>query len=1458
MNRHYFRLIFSRCLNMLVPVAELLTSRAHRQTSAKPVSQAQTSDEISQGSTLLTHSAPLCLLALGILISASASANPLNPNVVHGNASFQQQGDLLNITNTAGAIIEWQQFSIAPHETTRFIQPDADSNVLNRITGQSPSEILGQLQSNGHVWLINPNGVLFGADSQVDVAGLLASTLDISNHDFINGIGHFEGAEGVGNIRHDGLIQTPTGGQVILIAPKVENHGVIISPEGQILLAAGHKVELADLSNPALRVEITAEGEALNIGQLIAESGQIGIHAGLVRQSGEVNASSAVMEGGRIFLRGQQETHVSGDAIITATGTQGGQVDILGNHVAVYDQATVNVSGTTDAGQIRVGGDYLGKNPEVMNAEVTFIGEQAQLLANAGETGDGGRIIVWSDDTTRVHGTIQARGGELGGDGGFIETSGKEHLSVTRPADASAAAGKAGLWLLDPNNLEISNTTGTNVTAGPDFTTTDDFASLSTFDIEAALNNGTNVTITTGTGGSNTQAGNISISDSITKTAGGDASLTLTAHNNIDAFADITSTAGALDINLIAGGMIDFDDAIFTSNGGNISLTAQGTDILLQGTSEMVSAGGAIELTANRDILANLLSSAGGNIDLNAKRNITLEDTVSAGTGNLIIHTEGENNLGDINITGDISGATILVHNESNNDNDFGEVNINGSLTASTAVALISEHTIIATDVSSPLLAAKAAGRIEITRVAGDMTVGVVDLPGGGSLAGIEAGGTALLRANTGDIILTGVIPLSATGSFTLMPSATGRVLIQDGAVVTVTIIDDAGADALTIGDPTSQQQLQVDGSLIMADGVLRTEGLVLVNGAITIEQNGYFEPQRGIELRDGSVLTLRNTLPAGSFELDMNSPQTLTLLTGSRLVLEADAAMRYDGINWQGGNIEGAGTATLRTAGAGFDFTGTGDRVLDAPNIVFNTGPVSLQGTLTLRDGELNTGSATDSLTIENGATLTLDGGTFDFGPLTIDQGGTVTLLSGRFFQIAPAPTGPTINGIFNMTPDGNLVLSFFQTATIGATGEFNIDGSDAVANLDTGNHVDIDAGGIMTISNTVLDLGGADLDISGTVRLLQGVELIDTEGGSNISINAVGVFETSAGGSGNTVRVISADIPVNNIDGTVRAGDGTLQINNGSGSGSFSAENGSTLQFATPYTLTNDSAFLATTGSTILVDGQLNLDTVLLTMDGDGNLVLNANINSTDLINPATLRLQGNGTLLGSNTIIADVEHNSGKINPGASPGTLTINGNYTMGTGGILEIEVYGINPGQYDELVVNGTADVTQGTLLITNDTSFTPSGTFTLTPVTATTLVGPFSNAPANNTLAGYQVTYPGNSMLLSFTTPPVTPPTAPPVTPTEPPVTPPQPIPEEPVPTPEEPAAPQEPIVTPEQQARLIEVILNTLVRNNIPLQQISGIEIEVRLPQTPEGLEPWNSQFEETDRPNVCRLMCY
>ncbi|MCX7157756.1 MAG: filamentous hemagglutinin N-terminal domain-containing protein, partial [Proteobacteria bacterium] len=224
--------------------------------------------------------------------SESTWANPTAPQVVNGTAAFAQKGGLLTVTNSNGAIINWNTFSIGAGETTRFNQASASSAVLNRVLGNDPSVLLGTLSSNGRVWLINPAGIMVGQGGRVDVAAFISSTMNVTNQDFLASRLSFLNTPGAGKVTNQGIITTPSGGSVYLVGPAVENSGLINAPNGEVILAAGQTVGLIDTGTPGVKVEITGrEGNVTNLGTIASEAGRTGIAGVLVKNSGTLNAS---------------------------------------------------------------------------------------------------------------------------------------------------------------------------------------------------------------------------------------------------------------------------------------------------------------------------------------------------------------------------------------------------------------------------------------------------------------------------------------------------------------------------------------------------------------------------------------------------------------------------------------------------------------------------------------------------------------------------------------------------------------------------------------------------------------------------------------------------------------------------------------------------------------------------------------------------------------------------------------------------------------------------------------------------------------------------------------------------------------------------------------------------------------------------------------------------------------
>jgi len=186
----------------------------------------------------------LTVVAVAAVVSSIAQANPTNPTVVNGSATFSTSAGTLTVTNSSNTIINWQGFSINTGETTRFNQPSTSSVVLNRVIGPDPSSIMGSLTSNGHVFLTNPNGIVFGASAQVNVAGLVASTLDISDANFVSGNLQFAASGPVGTVSNNGSL-VASSGYVALIGPTIQSTGSISAGPGGIAIVAGDPATLS-------------------------------------------------------------------------------------------------------------------------------------------------------------------------------------------------------------------------------------------------------------------------------------------------------------------------------------------------------------------------------------------------------------------------------------------------------------------------------------------------------------------------------------------------------------------------------------------------------------------------------------------------------------------------------------------------------------------------------------------------------------------------------------------------------------------------------------------------------------------------------------------------------------------------------------------------------------------------------------------------------------------------------------------------------------------------------------------------------------------------------------------------------------------------------------------------------------------------------------------------------------
>ncbi|CAN5235758.1 hypothetical protein BH11PSE14_BH11PSE14_22300 [soil metagenome] len=299
--------------------------------------------------------------------AAHAQSAPTGGVIAAGQANIAQNAATTTITQTsANVVINWQTFNIGANNTVQFIQPGASSIALNRVLGADPSVILGTLQSNGRVFLLNPNGILFGTGASVNVGGLVASTMKLSDSDFLAGRYAFSDA-GTGTVVNQGTITAADGGFVALMGRTVSNQGVISARLGTVALAGAEAVTL-DLAGDGL-LNVSVSTGAVNA---------------LVENGGMIRA-----DGGHVLLTAQAagnllNTVVNNTGVIQAQtiSNQNGSILLLGD----MQGGTVNVGGTLDASAPNGGnGGFIETSAATVNVRG---GALVSTLAPAGITGN--------------------------------------------------------------------------------------------------------------------------------------------------------------------------------------------------------------------------------------------------------------------------------------------------------------------------------------------------------------------------------------------------------------------------------------------------------------------------------------------------------------------------------------------------------------------------------------------------------------------------------------------------------------------------------------------------------------------------------------------------------------------------------------------------------------------------------------------------------------------------------------------------------------------------------------------------------------------------------------------------------------------------------------------------------------------------------------------------------------
>ena len=1357
MNKGIYRLVFNKRLGMLVPCAEIATSQGKAASGESSISpRPQAAEWPGEREANSETSAAFRIKALVLFLAAAigsplALANPTNPTVVSGTASFSQSGSSLTVTNTPNAIINWGSFSIGKNELTKFVQQSSASAVLNRVTGQDPSQILGQLQSNGRVFLINPNGVLFGQGSRIDVAGLIASSLNISNADFLSGKLKFAGTGAEGAVKNAGNITTPSGGQVILIAPNVENSGVITSPKGEIILAAGHTVELTDTLNPAMRVEVTApDNQAVNLGSLIAEGGQIGMYAGLTTQSGTVNATSVVAEGGRIYLKGTKAVTLTAGSVTEANGAKGGEITVT-------------------------------------SAEATTVEHGALIQANARQNGDGGKVLVWSDGTTVFDGSIEAKGGVQSGNGGFAEVSGLQGLGVTGHADLSAPNGKAGEMLLDPGSITISTAasnaaTGTLNNAWVNTQLGNSSLTLATTDAGFTTNGATeditvNAALTWATANTLTlNAGrNIAINQNITASGGG--GLALNAGQSIVGSNTIASTINT------SGGTVALNGATTLSGTiKNSTLTSTAT-LAISGTLDGVTLGGGTLNVSGNPTINNGITLADG-VTVNKGNgtwyfgNTGLQHIATPGSATL--NSTGGRYYAGYGVTGQTlqidSGITLAGYSYLSNYHAAPIINA-GTINANVSGQWFYIDNTNFTN--SGTMNATGGGGLNIAP--GTFTNnGTLNLDAsGGTINIVPNGGTAPNWSNPGNISLNGGI-LNLGGTFTVA-DLTGAHYTRTGGTVNLTstldntgnVLDIGSAGLFGMGGLNAVSGTLKNGTVLSTDAghILNISGTLdgVTLGGGTLNVSGNPTINNGITLADGVTVNKGNgTWYFGNTGLQhIATPGSATLnSTGGRYyagygvtgqTLQIDSGITLAGYsylsNYHAAPIINAGTINANVSGQWFYIDNTNFTNSGTMNATGGGGLNIAPGTFT-NNGTLNLDASGGTINIvPNGGTapnwsnpgnISLNGG-------ILNLGGTFTVadLTGAHYT----RTGGTVNLTSTLDNTGNVL-------DIGSAGLFGTGGLNSLSGtIKNGTLVHTDATHTLTSNSGTLDgvTIGSNLTENGSLWINNGLTLANgvtvDKGSSTWYFNTTGLQHIATPGTAT----------INSAGGVIYAGywvsGQTLQIDSGitlQGYGALSQYYGNTtinnagtiIANTAGQTFTISPTTFTNSGSISVAAGTLNISGTTFTNSLSGSVTAGAgtalNITpSTTFTNDGTLTLGGATHTIGTTntnwTNAGSIALNNGTLNLGGNvnaaqldplhytrvAGTIVNLAGTLDNTGNVLDIGSAGVfGTGGLNSL--SGT--IKNGTLVHTDATHTLTSNSGTLDGVT----IG--SNLTANGTL----------------------------------------------------------------------------------------------------------------------------
>jgi filamentous hemagglutinin family protein len=1140
-------------------------------------------------------------------------------------------------------IAQWNTFNIGQNAAVQFHQPHASSVALNRIQDQNPSQILGSLTSNGQVFLMNPSGIYFGQNATVNVGGLVASSLAMSDHDFLAGKYAFSGTDSSGSVINAGAITAGSNGIIALISPAVVNEGTLTAEGGSIALAAGRRVNLDFKGDGLINLmvdEAAVNAQVSNEGLIKSDGGMVVMTAraagqligSVVNNSGIIEATTLSTVNGRIILDGGDAGIVENTGTLSAIGDHagetGGAIVLTGEKVGVSGDALIDVSGQTNGGDIFVGGGFRGADTSISNAKRTYIGEAATLRADGGQTGNGGKIAVWSDEVTRFYGDLSARGGLLSGDGGTVEISSKGVLGLGGRVDAGATNGAAGTLLLDPRDITIASGGGAALTG------VDQFADTSSADVTidpdtiiAATNAGTAVTL---------QANN-----------------DILINNSIVSF-NMSGNGGALTFQ--AGRNITLNAAILSDN-GNVSFTVNDSNATADrqaGVGSFLN-NGLIDTGAG-DVAITMGTNAGGSGSISTGQ-VTAHNFAIVHTGPTAGAVSGQIDFGETEITNDLTISasstrnvtnaigTVIVRGTATIDVGAGDVTFNRATSDFNTLALTHAGTVLINDTSALRFgASNITGTLTATTKGPMAQTAAITVGGLATLTATNGGfgygdphidftsnndfqaGVALSVASSGATGTGGYARITDANALNITTASLNQYLIANsggaltlGTVTAGTSITGAAASGATLGTTTSGSYTTITSTAGAVD-----LGTVTVGTDLTVSTNGAITDSGTITAPQQTILTAgaANNITLDSANNDFHS---MRIVSGNNVTLVDKSAFNFGAYNTNFGgytsrvygtlnvtaagdisqtrsnedgysqiNVDGASTFTANHASSPINlYLGSTDP--------FNSGESNtFTGGITLARNNGNTGFSNVQVRNTSSAAGQLAGltsvGTLNNVYLRYDNAPSVTLpgmtLTGSLKVYAPSvvntasvptniisQTGPIVvagGTIMAAGSTGDIVMSNagnnFSQFGIANTGARNVTlvDSNAVTLFALGYHQAVTGNYNVTAGGTISDQGN-NFTISGTATFDAGANNISIINGDNyLNIVAIAAANNATINPRNSVVMSNVNVT------------GTLSVSSEAG-GSLTQVGGTAMNVGstTTFGLFNSGITLANTGN-------------------------------------------------------------------------------------------------------------------------------------------------------------------------------------------------------------------------------------------------------------------------------------